>query len=305
MPLRIAFMGTPDFAVPSLAALLAAGHEIVAVYSQPGRPKGRGLAVEPSPVAKLALSRGLEMRTPESLKSRQEQEAFTALNLDAAVVVAYGLILPEAVLGSPRLGCFNLHASLLPRWRGAAPIQRAVMAGDKETGAMVMRITKGLDTGPVLLAEKTPIGRKSFGELHDELATSGAALMVRAIAGIEAGALAEMPQSVEGVTYARKIENQESRIDWAKDAHSIDCQVRGLSPVPGAWCEFGGQRLKILSCELADGSGSPGEILDDRLTVACGTGALRLSRLQRAGRAAMSADQFLRGLAVPRGTRLG
>ncbi len=302
--LRLAFMGTPDFAVPTLAALIAEGHDIAAVYSQPGRPKGRGLATEPSPVAKLAQKRGLEVRTPVSLRSKDAQDAFAALKLDAAVVVAYGLLLPKAILSAPRLGCFNLHGSILPRWRGAAPIQRAIMAGDAETGVDVMRMELGLDTGPVLMREKTLVGRKAYGELHNELSQKGAALMVRALKALEDGSARETPQPEEGATYAKKIEKDEARIDWAKSAREIDCLIRGLSPVPGAWCELGRERLKILYAEPVAGKGVPGEVLDDALTVACGEGALRLERVQRAGRGAMKTQDLLRGFPVPRGTRL-
>ncbi len=304
MALRLAFMGTPDFSVPTLAAILEAGHQVVAVYSQPARPKGRGLAAEPTPVSKLALARGIEVRTPASLKSIDAQKEFASLGLDAAVVVAYGLILPKPILAAPGLGCFNLHASLLPRWRGAAPIQRAIMAGDAETGAMVMRMEAGLDTGPVLMTRRTPIGRKTYGELHDELAQSGAQLMVQALAALEKGEAKEVPQLADGVTYATKIAKDEARIDWTLSARELDCRIRGLSPFPGAWCEYKRERLKILLAEPASGSGAPGEVLDDALTVACGEGALRLLRVQRAGRGPMNATELLRGFPVPRGARL-
>lgn len=303
MSLRLAFMGTPDFAAPALAELVGQGHRIAAVYTQPARPKGRGLAPEPSPVAKLAQAYGLELRDPVTLKDDAAQAAFAALNLDAAIVVAYGLLLPKAVLAAPRLGCFNLHASLLPRWRGAAPIQRAIMAGDADTGVMVMRMEEGLDTGPVLMAERAEIGRKTFGELHDELARLGADLMARALAALERGSIDEQPQTGEP-TYAHKITKAETRIDWTSSAREIDCLIRGLSPMPGAWCQARGERLKILSAEPAEGQGHPGEILDDALTVACGTGAIRLTRLQRAGRGPMEAAELLRGFALPAGTRL-
>ncbi len=237
MTLRLAFMGTPDFAAPTLAELVGQGHQIAAVYSQPARPKGRGLAAEPSPVAKLAEAYDLPLRTPVSLKDEAEQKAFAELEVDAAIVVAYGLLLPKAVLEAPRLGCFNLHGSLLPRWRGAAPIQRAIMAGDAEAGVMVMRMEEGLDTGPVLMAERTDIGRKTYGELHDALSRLGADLMARALAALERGSIDENPQAEDGVTYAKKITKAEARIDWAKPAAEIDCLIRGLSPVPGAWCE--------------------------------------------------------------------
>jgi methionyl-tRNA formyltransferase len=304
MTLRLAFMGTPEFSVPLLAELIAYGHEIAAVYSQPARPKGRGLAEEPSPVAKLAAAHNLVLRTPSTLKNDEAQAEFAALQLDAAVVAAYGLILPKPVLDAPRFGCFNLHASLLPRWRGAAPIQRAIMEGDEETGVMVMRMEEGLDTGPVLMAEAELIGRRTSGELQNELARIGASLMTRALSALERGGIAEKKQDEAGATYAKKILKEETRIDWSKSAHEIDCLIRALSPAPGAWSEANGERLKILYAEPAEGSGAPGEVLDDKLTIACGSGALRLVRLQRAGKAAMSAHELLRGFALPRGSRL-
>src|SRR5512135_1072842 len=302
MTLRLAFMGTPVFAVPTLVELIGQGHEIACVYSQPPRPKGRGLESEPSPVHALALKHGIEVRTPASLKAVAEQESFAALALDAAIVVAYGLLLPKPILDAPRLGCFNLHGSLLPRWRGAAPIQRAIMAGDAETGVMTMHMEEGLDTGPVLLAERTTIGRKTYGELHDELARLGADLMVRTLAALERGSLSEQLQPDTGATYAKKILKEETHIDWSKPAREIDCLVRGLSPLPGAWTEVKGERLKILNCEPAEGRGAPGVLLDDSLTIACGSGALRLTRLQRPGKSAMKAGELLRGFALARGT---
>jgi methionyl-tRNA formyltransferase len=304
MTLRLAFMGTPDFAVPTLVELIGQGHAIAAVYTQPPRPKGRGLGSEPSPVARCAALHGVEIRTPRTLRQADAQVQFAALGVDAAVVVAYGLILPKPILDAPALGCFNLHGSLLPRWRGAAPLQRAIMAGDTETGVMVMRMEEGLDTGPVLLAERTRIGRKTLGELHDELAQTGAGLMVRALAALERGTVVEQPQKSDGVTYAQKIAKEDARIDWSTPAHHIDCQVRGLSPMPGAWCEMRGERVKILFAEPAAGHGAPGEILDDGLTVACGEGALKLLRLQRAGRAALAPSEFLRGFPLKPGERL-
>jgi methionyl-tRNA formyltransferase len=303
--LRLVFMGTPDFAVPTLAELIAQGHDIACVYCQPPRPKGRGLESEPTPVHKFALASKLAVRTPATLKDAEQQELFRALNIDAAIVVAYGLLLPKPVLDAPKLGCFNLHASLLPRWRGAAPIQRAIMAGDAETGVMVMRLEEGLDTGPVLMAERTRIGRKTYGELHDELARLGADLMARALAALERGSIAETPQSAESVTYAKKISKDEARIDWTKSARDIDCLIRGLSPVPGAWCEAKGERLKILYAEPVEGRGPPGTLLDDSLSVACGEGALRLIRLQRAGKSVMSAEELLRGFSLPHGAKIG
>jgi methionyl-tRNA formyltransferase len=309
MTLRLAFMGTPEFSVPLLAELIAEGHDIVAVYTQPSRPKGRGLSEEPSPVAKLAAAHGLPVRTPASLRGEEAQKEFASLKLDAAVVAAYGLILPKTILDAPRRGCFNLHASLLPRWRGAAPIQRAVMAGDEKTGVMVMRMEEGLDTGPVLLAERISIGRRTAGELTNELSRLGALLMARAMAAFEGGGLTERKQPAEGVTYAKKIAKEEARIDWTKSASEIDCLIRGLSPWPGAWTEANGERLKILYAEpyshLPGETGEAGEVLDDNLTIACGDGAVRLVRLQRAGKSVMSAAELLRGFSLPPGSRLG
>jgi methionyl-tRNA formyltransferase len=304
MTLRLAFLGTPEFAVPTLTELIGQGHDIAAVYTQPARPKGRGLTAEPSPVAKIAAAHGLEVRTPVTLKNPEAQAEFAALALDAAVVVAYGLLLPKPILEAPRLGCFNLHGSLLPRWRGAAPIQRAIMAGDAETGVMTMRMEEGLDTGPVLMAERVPIGRKTYGELHDELAWLGADLMARALAALERGSIVEQPQANEGVSYAKKIAKEEARIDWTKSARELDCLVRGLSPHPGAWCEARGERLKILYAEPVDAGGMPGEILDEQLIIACGDGALRLTRLQRAGKSPMSAAELLRGFPLRAGETL-
>jgi methionyl-tRNA formyltransferase len=302
--MRLAFLGTPDFAVPTLTELVGQGHDIAAVYSQPPRPKGRGYETDPTPVAKAAANFGIPVRTPLTLKNAEAQAAFAALDLDAAIVVAYGLLLPKPVLDAPKFGCFNLHGSLLPRWRGAAPIQRAIMAGDSETGVMVMRMEEGLDTGPVLMAERTPVARKTYGELHDELARLGADLMARAMSAIALGQASETPQPEEGATYAKKILKDEARIDWAKPARDLDCLIRGLSPFPGAWCELKGERLKVLFADPVEGKGAPGEALDDKLTVACGDGALRLRSLQRPGKSAMAADDLLRGYAVPKGTML-
>jgi methionyl-tRNA formyltransferase len=297
-------MGTPDFAVPTLAELIAQGHDIAAVYSQPPRPKGRGMALEPGPVHQFAQSAKLAVRTPLSLKDAEEQAAFAALELDAAIVVAYGLLLPKPILEAPMLGCFNLHGSLLPRWRGAAPVQRAVMAGDAETGVMVMRMDEGLDTGPVLMAERVRVGRKTSGELSAELSRLGADLMVRALGALERGGIAPQPQPQESVTYAKKILKEEARIDWTKSAVEIDCHIRGLSPFPGAFTQANGERLKILYAEPVNGSGKPGTLLDDELTVACGEGALRLIKVQRAGKSVMSAAELLKGFALVRGTQL-
>jgi methionyl-tRNA formyltransferase len=309
VPLRIVFMGTPDFAVPTLAEILAAGHDVVAVYTQPPRPAGRGMGERKSPVHVYAESNGIPVFTPKSLRGEAEQEIFRSLDADVGVVVAYGLILPKPILEAPRYGCLNLHASRLPRWRGAAPIQRAIMAGDTETAVMVMQMDEGLDTGPILLVERVPIGpNTTAGELHDELARVGASLMVRALAALERGSLDATPQSEEGVTYAAKIDKAEARIDFTRPAREVHDLIRGLSPLPGAWFEAGPEgrreRIKVLRSELADGDGPPGTVLDDRLTVACGEGAVRLTLLQRAGRKPMSAEEFLRGFDLPAGTKL-
>jgi methionyl-tRNA formyltransferase len=301
--MRLAFMGTPDFAVPTLAELMGQGHDIACVYTRAPKPKGRGLAEEKSAVHKLAETAGIEVRTPASLKSDDELAAFGALDLDAAVVVAYGLILPKAVLSAPRLGCFNLHASLLPRWRGAAPIQRAIMAGDAETGVTVMRMEEGLDTGPMLMAERVAIGRKTYGALHEDLARVGASLMGRALSAIEHGMAQEQKQPEAGATYAKKIDKEETRIDWTKSARELDCLVRGLSPMPGAWFEVKNERLKVLYAEPIAGQGAPGEVLHG-LTIACGEGALKLLSVQRAGRAPMDADVFMRGFTLLAGARV-
>ncbi|TIN14837.1 MAG: methionyl-tRNA formyltransferase, partial [Mesorhizobium sp.] len=289
MPLRVIFMGTPEFSVPTLSAIAEAGHEIAAVYTQPPRAAGRrGLELTPSPVQREAERLGLEVRTPTSLKAETEQQAFAGLRADVAVVVAYGLLLPKPVLEATRLGCLNGHASLLPRWRGAAPIQRAIMAGDVETGMMVMRMEEGLDTGPVALVEKCAIGPDmTAGELHDLLMARGASLMVDALAQLGINCLTFAPQATEGVTYARKIDKSETRVDWTRPAGEVHNHIRGLSPFPGAWCEveIGGrvERLKLLRSTLSNGVGESGGILDDRLTVACGSGAVRLVEVQRAG----------------------
>jgi len=309
MSLRIVFMGTPDFAVPTLAEIVGAGHEVVAVYSQPPRAAGRGMAERKSPVHTFAETADIPVFTPTNFKDAAEQAAFAARGADAAVVVAYGLLLPTSVLEAPRLGCFNLHASALPRWRGAAPIQRAIMAGDAETAVMVMRMEQGLDTGPVCLGEHVAIGGdETAGELHDVLAARGASLMVRALSALERGSLDCQAQPEDGVTYARKIEKAEARIDFGLPAHSVHNLIRGLSPLPGAWFEAGPEgkreRFKVLRASLAEGEGAPGEVLDEALTVACGTGAVRLIELQRAGKRPMPAAEVLRGFAIPRGTRL-
>jgi methionyl-tRNA formyltransferase len=307
MPLRIVFMGTPDFAVPTLRAIAGAGHEIAAVYTQPPRPGGRrGLEPVPSPIERAARELGLEVRTPPSLKNEAEQDAFRALGADAAVVVAYGLLLPKPVLEGTRLGCFNGHASLLPRWRGAAPIQRAVMAGDTETGMMVMKMEEGLDTGPVALTEKVTIHPDmTAGELHDELMEVGAGLMVQALLALEEGSLPLFSQSTEGVTYAKKIGKGETRVDWTRPGRQVHNHIRGLSPFPGAWCEMSigakAERVKLLRSTRGEGNGSPGTALDDSLTIACGDGAVRLEELQRAGGKALRAADFLRGAKIEKG----
>ncbi|PSJ57855.1 methionyl-tRNA formyltransferase [Pseudaminobacter soli (ex Li et al. 2025)] len=310
MPLRVIFMGTPDFSVPTLAAIAAAGHEVVCVYTQPPRPAGRrGLELTPSPVQREAERLGIEVRSPLSLKGEAEQEAFRALGADVAVVVAYGLLLPKAILEGTRLGCYNGHASLLPRWRGAAPIQRAIMAGDGETGMMVMKMDVGLDTGPVALTAEVEIGPDmTAGELHDLLMQEGAGLMVEALEKLEQGNLPLTAQPEDGVVYARKIDKAETRIDWAKPGSEVHNHIRGLSPFPGAWCEvtIGGkaERLKVLRSTFAQGGGAPGTILDGNLTVACGEGAVRLLEVQRAGGKIISAEEFLRGAKLDKGGTL-
>jgi methionyl-tRNA formyltransferase len=310
MSLRIVFMGTPDFAVPILTALIGQGHEIVAVYSQPPRPAGRrGLELTPSPVQRNAEQFGIEVRTPTSLKSEDEQQAFRDLNADVAIVVAYGLILPRAILDGTRLGCYNGHASLLPRWRGAAPIQRAIMAGDLETGIMIMKMDEGLDTGPVAMVEKVKItADMTAGELHDQLSAAGADLMVRAMAALERDSLTLTPQAEDGVTYASKITKAETRIDWSEPAIDVHNRIRGLAPFPGTWCEMeiGGslERIKLLRSVLATGVGDAGTVLDDSLRIACGEGAVRLRSLQRAGGKVMDSIEFQRGAKIAQGTRL-
>ncbi len=304
-PLRLAFMGTPAFAVPALQSLMAAGHEVCCVYTQPSRPGGRGQKDRPSAVQDFAAEKGLEVRTPRSLKQSADQQAFAEIGADAAVVAAYGLILPKAVLDGTRLGCFNIHASLLPRWRGAAPIQRAIMAGDAETGVCIMRMDEGLDTGPVLLRERVAIDSgMTAGDLHDRLAELGGPLMVRALEAVAAGDAAPTPQPGEGVTYADKIDKAETRIDWRLPAEEIERLVRGLAPLPGAWFDLDGERIKVLGADAVDQTGAPGRTLDAHLTVACGEGALRLARLQRGGRKTMAVAEFLRGHPVPAGAEM-
>jgi len=300
-------MGTPGFSLPALEALLDAGHDVCCVYTQPPRPAGRGKKEKPSPVQVFAEQRGIEVRAPQSLKPAEQAAAFRALELDAAVVVAYGLILPQALLDVPRLGCLNIHGSLLPRWRGAAPLQRAIMAGDQVTGVTIMEMEAGLDTGPMLLTEDVPIGpHTTAGDLHDQLAQLGARLIVAALEGLENGSLTPQPQPGEGVTYADKITKDDTHIDWSRPATEIDCRVRGLSPSPGAWFEIDGTRIRVLRAEpVEDMSGTPGVVLDDRLTIACGQGALRLLDVQRAGKSVTTADALLRGFPVPAGARVG
>jgi methionyl-tRNA formyltransferase len=310
MALRIVFMGTPEFSVPVLEAILAAGHEVVAVYTQPPRPAGRGMAEMKSPVHRLAEARGLRVLTPKNFKAAEDRAAFAALKADAAVVVAYGLLLPQEILDATRLGAFNLHASKLPRWRGAAPIQRAIMAGDKETAVMVMRMEKGLDTGPVCLSREIEIGSETTaGELHDALSAAGAPLMAEALSRLEAGTLVATPQSEEGVTYAAKIDKAEAKIDFTLPAHDVACRIRGLSPFPGAWLSLkianGEERLKVLNATAVAGSGAPGEVLDGALTIACGEGAVRLTHVQRSGKKPVAAAEFLRGFALVPGAHLG
>jgi methionyl-tRNA formyltransferase len=302
MPLRLIFMGTPEFSVPTLLELVAHGHEIAAVYTRAPKPGGRrGLELQPTPIEREARRLNIPVLTPKTLRTPEALNQFHAHDADAVVVVAYGMILPQAILDAPRLGCFNLHASLLPRWRGAAPINRAIMAEDTESGVMVMKMDVGLDTGDVAMAERLAINdAMTASDLHDALARLGADLMVRAMAALERGALQLTKQSEQGVTYAAKIDKAESRIDWSKSAHAVLRHIHGLSPFPGAWSEIAGEgaRVKILRCELADGAGAPGSVLDDHLTIACGEGAIRIVELQRAGKAPMKAAEFLRGTAV-------
>lgn len=307
-PLRLVFAGTPEFAVPALEAVLASGHALCAVYTQPDRPAGRGRQLQASPVKRRALAAGIEVRQPPTLRDADAREALAALRPDLMVVVAYGLILPRAVLAIPRHGCWNIHASLLPRWRGAAPIQRAIMAGDKETGVMVMQMEEGLDTGPVLLAERVEIGpEETAGSLHDRLSHIGASLMVRALSALSRGGLAPTPQPETGVTYAKKIEKAEARIDWSRPAKELDCIIRGLTPFPGAFFELGegrnATRIKVLRAKPLAKSGKPGEVLSTlgSIVVACGQGALEISELQRAGKSPMFARDFLRGFPLEPG----
>lgn len=300
--MRIAFMGTPDFAVPTLDALAEAGHDIVAVYSQPPRPAGRGKALRPSPVQLRAGALGIDVRTPLSLRTEEEQQAFRSLHLDVAVVAAYGLILPVPVLEAPRFGCLNVHGSLLPRWRGAAPVQRAILAGDEKTGVTIMGMEKGLDTGPMYLKRETPVDRKTAGELTQELAAMGAAMMVEVLERLET--LKPEAQPEHGITYAAKIEKEEARIDFDRTAEMVERQIRAFNPMPGAYFEYQGERIKILRAEPASDGGEAGCVIDDRLTIACSEGAIAPGLVQRAGRGAMSPQELLRGFPIPPGSRI-
>jgi len=300
--MRIIFMGSPDFAVPALDALVEAGHEVICAYTQPPRPAGRGKSERPTPVELRAGELGIEVRTPKSLRGEVEQAAFADLEADVAVVAAYGLILPQAILDAPMLGCLNVHGSLLPRWRGAAPVQRAIMAGDKATGVTIMQMEAGLDTGPMLLKRAVEIDDKNAAQLTGELAKLGAAMMVEVLADLPR--FEPIPQPGEGVTYAAKISKDEARIDWTRPASEIARQVQGLAPFPGAWFEAEGDRVKVLAATVSDGDGAPGAVLDDMLTIACGKGAIRPTLVQRAGKGAMSVEDLLRGFSIPRGAIL-
>ena len=303
--MRLIFMGTPDFAVPTLIELAARGHEIAAVYTRAAKPAGRGMDLQRTPIEREARQLALPVRTPKTLKDDNEQKIFHAHNADAAVVVAYGLILPKPILEAPRLGCFNVHASLLPRWRGAAPINRAIMAGDAESGVTIMKMDEGLDTGAMAMAERAAIGADmTAGELHDALSRVGADLMQRVLAAAERDSLSLTPQPASGVTYAEKISKNETRIDWGKPWKQVHDHIRGLSPFPGAWFELDGVRVKVLRSIRGKSAGPPGTLLDNRLTVACGDGAVQLVQVQRAGRQPMSADEFLRGTPVKAGARV-
>jgi methionyl-tRNA formyltransferase len=303
--LKLIFMGSPDFSVAALKALLEAGHEIVCLYAQPPRPAGRGQKEKPCPVHAYGIEQGLKIRTPKSLKGTDEQRTFAAFNADACVVAAYGLMLPKAVLAATRLGCLNIHASLLPRWRGAAPIQRAIIAGDDKSGITIMAMDEGLDTGAILLNEETPITPETTApDLHDRLADIGARLIVAALEGLDQGTLKATPQPCEGVTYAAKLERGEGRLDWNLAADELERRVRALNPWPGLWFEHSGVRIKVLAAQVVELSGAAGTVLDDRLCIACGSGALRLLRVQKQGRGAMAAEDFLRGFELPAGTPL-
>lgn len=300
--MRIAFMGTPDFAVPTLDALLGAGHDVIAVYSQPPRPAGRGKALRPSPVQQRAETTGIEVRVPVSLRGAEEQAAFAALNVDVAVVAAYGLILPVPILEAPRFGCLNVHGSILPRWRGAGPVQRAILAGDESTGITIMGMERGLDTGPIYAVQETVTGRKTAGELTAELAEMGGALMADVLARLES--IEAVPQPEEGVTYAAKIEKQEARLDFSQTAQEVERQVRAFNPVPGAYFEFKGERIKILAASCLGESRSPGRVLDDNLAIVCGQGIIQPTLVQRSGRGVMTPAELLRGFPIPPGSQL-
>ena len=305
--MNLVYMGTPEFSVPALDALVAAGHKVLAAYTQPPRPAGRGQKEQPSPVQRAAERHGIPVRAPKSLRDAAAQAEFKALGADLAVVAAYGLLLPKAILDAPLRGCLNIHASLLPRWRGAAPIQRAIEAGDAESGITIMVMDEGLDTGPMLLAESVPIGPKTTAAmLHDALAALGAKLVVRALAGLESGALLPAPQPEAGVTYAKKIAKEETRLDWRTPAALLERRIRAFNPFPGAWFEVKGERIRVLAATATDRArdAAPGTILDAQLTIACGEGALRPTSLQRAGKAPVAADAFLRGFPLPAGTLL-
>jgi methionyl-tRNA formyltransferase len=297
--MRIIFMGSPDFAVPTLDALVDAGHEVVAAYTQPPRPAGRGKSERPTPVEERAGELGIEVRSPKSLKGEAEQEAFAELEADVAVVAAYGLILPQPILDAPMLGCLNVHGSLLPRWRGAAPVQRAIMAGDEATGVTIMQMEAGLDTGPMLLKRALEIEDKNAAQLTEELAKLGAVMMVEVLADLPEFEPIEQPD--DGVTYAAKISKEEARIDWSRPAAELVRQIQGLAPFPGAWFEANGERIKLLAAEITTSHGAPGEVIDDRLTIGCGNGALRPTQVQRAGKGTMSAEELLRGFFIAKG----
>lgn len=302
MSLRLAFMGTPEFSLPTLETLLKSEHEVVVVYTQPPRPAGRGKRMQKSPIHKLAEANGVEVRTPVSLKNENEQKAFANLNLDMAIVVAYGLILPKAILDAPKLGAINIHASLLPRWRGAAPIHRAIMAGDEKSGVAIMQMDEGLDTGAVYSMADTPITKTTTTqELHDNLSNMGAGLLLTTLGFVEMGMAQATPQASEGVTYAEKINKEEARINWQDSADEIDRKVRGLFPFPGAWCEINGERIKILKGTPQERQANPGTVLDDKLTIGCGVGAYKVEKAQRAGKKPMEVNELLRGLVVKSG----
>ncbi|MBE89882.1 MAG: methionyl-tRNA formyltransferase [Rhodospirillaceae bacterium] len=305
MALSLAFMGSPDFSVPALTALYDAGHKISAVYCQPPRPAGRGQNEQPCPVDAVAHQFGFPVFTPSTLRDDSTCQDFTDLNLDVAVVAAYGLIVPKAILQAPRLGCINIHASLLPRWRGAAPIQRAILAGDSESGITIMQMEEGLDTGPMLLSGKVPITSATTGEtLHDSLSVLGSSLILDALAGLQEKTITATPQPNEGITYAKKLNQTESILDWQKPAQNLERQIRAFIPWPGSWFQHNGERIKVLAASQAENTGSPGTVVDNQLTIACGDGSLRPLTLQRAGKRAMPAEEFLRGWPIPAGTKL-